>query len=58
MKFRYVIIGGGNVAGYAAKEFVANGGAKGELCIISSEKASERHCLCGILRRGRRIAAT
>ena len=48
MKFRYVIIGGGNVAGYAAKEFVANGGAKGELCIISSEKVRKDACICDV----------
>ena len=35
--FKYVIIGGGNGSGYAAKQFVEMGGAPGELCIISDE---------------------
>lgn len=37
-KFKYLIIGGGTTAGYAAEEFVEQGIGKGELCIISSEK--------------------
>ena len=36
-KFEYVIVGGGNAAGYAAKEYVAKGGPHGELLIITSE---------------------
>ena len=36
-KYKYVIIGGGTTAGYAAKEFVKQGLNKGELCIISAE---------------------
>lgn len=35
--FKYVILGGGNSAGYAAKQFVELDGAPGELCIISDE---------------------
>ncbi len=35
--FRYVILGGGMVAGYAAKEFVAGGVKPGELAIVSAE---------------------
>ncbi|KAK9843571.1 hypothetical protein WJX84_001392 [Apatococcus fuscideae] len=36
-KFDFVIVGGGNAAGYAAKEYVSKGGPKGELLIITSE---------------------
>lgn len=35
--FKYVILGGGNAAGYAAKEFVSQGIQQGELCIITDE---------------------
>lgn len=34
---RYVIIGGGNAAGYAARTFVENGMADGRLCIVTKE---------------------
>jgi len=34
-----VILGGGIVAGYAAKEFVAQGGEKGSLAILTAENA-------------------
>src|ERR1700733_15015809 len=34
-----VILGGGVVAGYAAKEFVAQSGKKGELAIVTAENA-------------------
>jgi len=38
LKFKYVIIGAGNAAGYAAHAFVESGQLKaGELCIIGSE---------------------
>ncbi|HVX67358.1 MAG TPA: FAD-dependent oxidoreductase [Bryobacteraceae bacterium] len=37
--FRYVILGGGMVAGYAAKEFVERGIGKGELAIVSADDA-------------------
>ncbi|HZL43524.1 MAG TPA: FAD-dependent oxidoreductase [Verrucomicrobiae bacterium] len=37
--FPIVILGGGVVAGYAAKEFVAQSGKKGELAIVTSENA-------------------
>ena len=37
--FRIVILGGGMVAGYAAKEFVAQSGKKGELAIVTAENA-------------------
>src|SRR5688500_1215242 len=37
--FRYVILGGGMVAGYAAQEFVEQGVQPGELCIVSAEAA-------------------
>ncbi|MFW5778167.1 MAG: NAD(P)/FAD-dependent oxidoreductase [Bacteroidota bacterium] len=35
--YKYVIIGGGTTAGYAAKEFTEQGIGYGELCIISDE---------------------
>jgi NADPH-dependent 2,4-dienoyl-CoA reductase/sulfur reductase-like enzyme len=35
--FPVVILGGGMAAGYAAKEFVAQGGAKGDLAIVGAE---------------------
>lgn len=35
--YPYVILGGGLVAGYAAKAFVENGLQAGELCILSAE---------------------
>src|ERR1035438_4047418 len=37
--FPIVIVGGGVVAGYAAKEFVAQSGKKGELAIVTAENA-------------------
>jgi NADPH-dependent 2,4-dienoyl-CoA reductase/sulfur reductase-like enzyme len=37
--YRYVILGGGMVAGYAAKTLVEKGLAKGDLAIISSDDA-------------------
>lgn len=37
--FKYVILGGGTAAGYAAHEFVLRGLEKGDLCIISEEQA-------------------
>ncbi|GAB2252562.1 hypothetical protein Droror1_Dr00005409 [Drosera rotundifolia] len=33
----FVIVGGGNAAGYAAREFVEHGMAHGRLCIVSKE---------------------
>lgn len=36
--FRFVILGGGVVAGYAAQEFARCGISAGELCILSAEK--------------------
>ncbi|HLJ49175.1 MAG TPA: NAD(P)/FAD-dependent oxidoreductase [Bryobacteraceae bacterium] len=36
---KYAILGGGMVAGYAAKQYVENGGRKGDLAIISSDDA-------------------
>lgn len=35
--FRFVIVGGGNSAGYAARTFVEHGMADGRLCIVSKE---------------------
>lgn len=37
--YKYVILGGGVVAGYAAKELVARGLRAGELCIVSADNA-------------------
>lgn len=38
LEFKYVIVGAGNAAGYAAKEFVDSGRLKaGDLCLIGSE---------------------
>lgn len=34
---RYVIVGGGNSVGYAARTFVEHGVADGKLCIVSKE---------------------
>jgi monodehydroascorbate reductase (NADH) len=33
----YVIVGGGNAAGYAARSFVEHGMADGKLCIVTRE---------------------
>ena len=35
--FKYVILGGGLAAGYAAKEFASNNIPEGELCMISAD---------------------
>lgn len=34
---RFVIVGGGNAAGYAARTFVEHGMADGRLCIVNKE---------------------
>jgi NADPH-dependent 2,4-dienoyl-CoA reductase/sulfur reductase-like enzyme len=36
---KYVVLGGGMVAGYAAKEFVERGGRSGDLIIVSADNA-------------------
>src|SRR5581483_10741251 len=36
---KYVVLGGGMVAGYLAKEYVERGGASGDLVILSSDDA-------------------
>jgi NADPH-dependent 2,4-dienoyl-CoA reductase/sulfur reductase-like enzyme len=36
-KYKYIIIGGGTTAGYAALEFAEQGIEKGDLCLISAE---------------------
>lgn len=36
--YKYVILGGGLVAGYAAQEFAAHDVPAGEICIVSAEK--------------------
>ena len=35
--FKYVLLGGGNASGYAAREFVLRGVQPGELCIVTAE---------------------
>lgn len=35
--FKHIILGGGNAAGYAVREFVKRGVAAGDVCLISSE---------------------
>lgn len=48
-RFKYIILGGGNSSGYAAKEFLKRGISKGELCILTEEqvrKASPRNRAC------------
>ena len=37
--FKYVVLGGGMVAGYAAREFAERGAARGELAIVSADDA-------------------
>ena len=37
--FKYVVLGGGMVAGYAAREFVERGVSRGELAIVSTDDA-------------------
>jgi NAD(P)H-nitrite reductase large subunit len=46
-KTKYVILGGGMVAGYAAKELASQGMKPGELAILSADSAVpyERHPL-------------
>ncbi|KAL0408140.1 UNVERIFIED_CONTAM: Monodehydroascorbate reductase, chloroplastic/mitochondrial [Sesamum radiatum] len=36
----FVIVGGGNAAGYAARTFIEHGLADGRLCIVSKEVAT------------------
>ena len=38
-KYQHIVLGGGMVAGYLAKEYVDNGGASGDLAIISADDA-------------------
>lgn len=40
--FKYVVLGGGNASGYAAKAFVEHGVAKGEVLIITDEAVRGR----------------
>ena len=35
--YKYLVLGGGQAAGYAAAEFVKRGGKTGELAILSAE---------------------
>jgi len=37
LSFKYILLGGGNASGYAAKEFVNKGVKPGQLCVITSE---------------------
>jgi len=38
--YKYVVLGGGNSAGYVAKQFVELGGEKGELAIVGKESVA------------------
>lgn len=42
--FKYVCIGGGNSAGYLARELVLNGLGAGELAIITDEAVCAIYC--------------
>jgi NADPH-dependent 2,4-dienoyl-CoA reductase/sulfur reductase-like enzyme len=37
--YKHVVIGGGMVAGYLAKEYIENGGRSGDLAIVSADQA-------------------
>src|SRR6516165_12833035 len=37
--YKHLILGGGMVAGYCAKQYVENGGKTGELAIVSGDNA-------------------
>ena len=39
--YKYVVLGGGNSAGYAASEFVEYGVPPGDLCIVSQEAVGD-----------------
>eukprot|EP01023_Acetabularia_acetabulum_P051078 TRINITY_DN560_c0_g1_i2.p1 TRINITY_DN560_c0_g1~~TRINITY_DN560_c0_g1_i2.p1 ORF type:complete len:474 (-),score=131.98 TRINITY_DN560_c0_g1_i2:289-1710(-) len=36
-QYKYIVLGGGNAAGYAARQFVLKGVKPGELCVITDE---------------------
>eukprot|EP01025_Chloroclados_australasicus_P005877 TRINITY_DN1188_c2_g1_i1.p2 TRINITY_DN1188_c2_g1~~TRINITY_DN1188_c2_g1_i1.p2 ORF type:complete len:496 (-),score=80.67 TRINITY_DN1188_c2_g1_i1:308-1795(-) len=36
-KYKYVVLGGGNASGYAARQFLQNGVSPGEVCILTNE---------------------
>ncbi len=38
-RYKHIVLGGGMVAGYLAKEYVENGGKSGDLAIVSSDDA-------------------
>jgi hypothetical protein len=42
--FKYVVLGGGSAAGYAAREFVKGGVAAGELAIVGDEAVRSFSC--------------
>lgn len=42
-EYKYVVLGGGNAAGYAAAEFQKRGSAKGDVAIISEEPVSPKY---------------
>ena len=39
--YKYVVLGGGNAAGYAARQFLKGGGAPGQLAIVGDEPVRE-----------------
>ena len=41
-QYKYVVLGGGNAAGYAAQQFIKSGGAAGQLAIVGDEPVSGR----------------
>ena len=46
---RFVIVGGGNAAGYAARTFVEHGMADGKLCIVTKEVIHSSYMLKRII---------
>ena len=40
LSYRFVIVGGGNAVGYAARTFVEKGMADGKLCIVSKKSVA------------------
>src|SRR5690242_14616809 len=39
VSFKHLILGGGMVAGYCAKQYIENGGGAGDLAIVSGDDA-------------------
>jgi hypothetical protein len=46
--YKYVVVGGGNSAGYVAREFAQSEGfGPGQLLIVTDEPVSGLLCMCG-----------